>query len=112
MENSMPTPKEDFEGFAITLLLCTPSELNRLWTKEGVKAEPEKVKAYLDSLGLSAGGRRHADDLIKKLDVARFVFKAVAESLVEFSILYSGGYPHPSPGDAKAIVKALQGIGG
>jgi hypothetical protein len=102
------TKSLEFEVFAVTLLLCTPSDLHNMWL------DPNKDisdwKQHLILLGLS-------DDAIKlglaimsdgHLRPHRHFFGAIASSLKEYGLTYDVGGPHPMLREAQKIVAALQ----
>lgn len=93
----------EYEILAVTLLLITPSALNRAWTSEPL--DPAKVKAEIARLPLSDGMKKHALRLTEANIGVRPFFRGIADLQAG---VYAGAEPHPSGGQATAIINALQ----
>jgi hypothetical protein len=103
-----PTRILEFEIFAITLLMCTPSDLHSLWLNK--KKSPSDWRDYLLGLKLSndavtLGVAIMSDDHLRP---HRHFFKAITQSLREYGLTYDVVGPHPGGGEAKKIVEAMQ----
>lgn len=107
IEGMKITASLEFEVFAITLLLCTPSDLQGLWMTSNVPADWE---AHLSSLGLSKDAIKLGLAILSDdhLRPHRYFFQAVANSLKEYGLTYDVGGPHPMLKEAQKIVTALQ----
>jgi hypothetical protein len=104
------------EGFALTLLLCTPSEFNHLFvgtvSPDGkpVIGSDKEIVDHLTSLGFSNNGVQRGLALTKTLAGSRYIFGATANILHTGGGgggFYTGPLPHPNGTAAKFIVKQL-----
>ncbi|MEO6239515.1 MAG: hypothetical protein ABIQ52_21160 [Vicinamibacterales bacterium] len=102
----MADPNTTFEKFALIVMLCSPTSLNRAWT-EGDKATAKaNVKAKLEELRFSAPMKASAIDLTEVLFEDRMFFRGIADLLKEET--YAGDEPHPPDEMANAMIEALQ----
>jgi hypothetical protein len=104
----------DFEVFAITLLLCAPSDLQADWLNSTLTTADrnQKLTDQLTTLGFSGPaiilGMAITDE--NHLFPHRQLFASVAQTLRLSGILYDQPGAHPPQDRAKQLVKALQSI--
>jgi hypothetical protein len=100
----MLAAKQGFEILAFTLLVSTPSSLNKAWIK--AKTTQEAVKA-VDSLGFSPTIQQAAKSFLIQHFESRALFAGFAELHLMF---YGGAGEHPRPPEAKKIIAALHAL--
>jgi hypothetical protein len=98
-----------FERFALTLLICAPSDLWEAWTAKD--ASPKKIEEALDKLNFSAEFKPLALAELKQLFVHRLLFKALGDTLHQFSTFYILPPPHPIGTDANKIIDCMKQLG-
>jgi hypothetical protein len=103
----------DFQLFAITLLLSTPSELHNIWIAQNRDFDTF-VAGALDQLGFSpaaiAAAKLQIDQPLKTKADLRNAFASMRATLKSSFAFYDpAGGAHPLPGQAKTIVDALRG---
>jgi len=98
----------NFELMALSLLMCTPSDLNRAWTDE--KADPNEIEKQIQSLGLSSPVANRAQELLEAINKtsARLFFGSVARTLAQMHPEYAGPGSHPCINDSRKIVEAMK----
>jgi hypothetical protein len=98
----------NFELMALSFLMCTPSNLNRAWTKE--KADPKEINDSITDLGFSELVAARATQLLENTDKtsARLFFGAVATTLARMNPEYAGPGVHPPLNEARKIVEAMK----
>ena len=95
------------EVFALSLLLCTPSRLNRAWTGNKTPAEIEKL---VGSMKLSPELQQRALDFIAGHAAAKPFFQGIADIIKASNPEYAGPDPHPCEMEEADIIKALQAL--
>jgi hypothetical protein len=99
---------EDYNTYAFTLLLVTPSELNRLCMKKPI--DKTEIKAHLmKQLGFEDSV---ATKLMEKLDKSQLyfhlpLFGALAQTLQSVVPEYAGTGTHPPGGIDKELVDRI-----
>lgn len=95
-----------FEVLAVTMLLCTPSDLNTLWT-----SSPDNTKAenWVNASTFSPAMKKHAIKFIQNNKDLKGFFKGMAD-LQRNLPPYAGPGPHPKGSQAAAVIAALQDL--
>src|SRR5712691_10984310 len=96
--------KHPHEIFAVTLMLCTPSDLSRAWTNND---SLDPAAAELKKLPLSDDMHQHALKVMKDFVGVKSFFKGIADLQVG---IYDGPEPHPRDDQPEKIIKALRAL--
>jgi hypothetical protein len=100
----MLAAKQGFEILAFTLLVSTPSSLNKAWVKAKTTQEAAKAVA---GLGFSFV----TEQLAKSFLIEHFESRALFAGFAELHLMFYGGAgEHPRPPEAKKIIAALQAL--
>lgn len=94
----------EYEIFAVTLLLCTPSAISRAWTNSDTL---DAALAELEKLPLSDDMKAHAKQFMQNRKSMRAFFKGIADVQAD---VYAGPEPHPGGVQAAKLIQALQAL--
>ena len=95
----------EHQKVAISLLLCSPTELSRAWTNNE-DSTLTAAKAELAKLPFTSEASLAAVKFMQDAFQFRPFFKGIADSLK--AQFYAGAEPHPGGGMATNIVNALK----
>jgi hypothetical protein len=95
-------PKSSFEEHAITLLVSTPSDLNKAWAEAG---EVDDVDVELNKLGFTKPVKERAKAFLTKHFPSRHIFAGLGKLHADF---YGAPDQHPTLEAARKIIADLQ----
>jgi len=101
-------PLGGYELLALTLLCCTPSDLNQMW-QYSISPDDAAQLPILNQLGFSDVTKQRASGFLHDHWQSRAIFSGMGQLHMAF---YGGSGPHPNLAQAQAIIAALKSLDG